>query len=400
MLAILASAVLSQAPEFVVERTVRLACTPQIDGVVAPDEWEPLANFGGLTSYLQWEPGTLYLAGSLTAGQAAVWSLDLKGDGWLVGKDNVEVRLVPESGTWKVESRLLDATGRNGPEWKSGPVLPGGFAIAGTPEAFEVKLLGASMPIGFAPGESMGVRAEVQPAETPATPYLPRQTAIVTLGLDQSIGLPQGLEWKSEYKARSVAQGETIRIRLNYVKPEAIGLERIDLRTEGEAAFTAIGAAFPRADRRGRAFVDYETRAAEDARPGYRVLQGKVVGAAGVEFVTRTSYQVAPLLVFDTNLPRGLKAKGETQLIRGSVTLRSQSMNRLDGTFHLELPPEWSIAKGTDRKFTIYFPRGSSRIGLELIAPKDATGLIPIKYIAEIRGKRVEQVVPLYIEAQ
>src|SRR5208283_2501321 len=78
----------------VVKQTDRLALTPKLDGKIDPEEWDPFSSQGGLDTYFQWEPRKLHMAARVPVGQDLIVSLDLKGDGWLVGKDNVEVRVV------------------------------------------------------------------------------------------------------------------------------------------------------------------------------------------------------------------------------------------------------------------------------------------------------------------
>src|SRR5258706_9110170 len=70
----------------------RLALTPKLDGKIDPEEWDELTSQSAPT-YLQWQPGAIHAAATLAKDQVMVVSLDLSNNGWLQGKDNVDVRV-------------------------------------------------------------------------------------------------------------------------------------------------------------------------------------------------------------------------------------------------------------------------------------------------------------------
>ena len=94
VLELIAAVVLAQAgPELTrpqgVTDPLRLALTPQLDGVVMDQEWDQLVQTPDGPVFFQWEPGAIYWAAKAKPGTDVVLSLDLAGDGWLVGDDNI-----------------------------------------------------------------------------------------------------------------------------------------------------------------------------------------------------------------------------------------------------------------------------------------------------------------------
>ncbi|HRF60151.1 MAG TPA: hypothetical protein PLH94_09590 [Fimbriimonadaceae bacterium] len=412
MLALLASyAFVGQLTEpgafgelFDVREPIRLALTPKMDGQMEPEEWDPLSSSGGLESWMQWEPGVLYLAGKAATGRDIVWSLDLRGDGWLVGRDNLEIRAAwgPQGPIYT--ARLLDATQRNGPIWEESPLLEGMLQMAGNQTAdswlCEIKLLALFLPyIGESSKLALRGNAIESGGATPAA-YVPRRTFPLTMSRDRNRGLPIGMEWVSEYVARSVVPGDSIRIRLNFTNPNRTArFDRIELRMMGllKDSTTSTSKPFPSLNRRGRGFVDYETDVASTATTGYRVMQGKLTDANGQEAIVETSFLVAPAVVFDVNLPMNTTVKQEGQTIAGSVTIRSQTRLRVDGEFSIEVPEGWTAPRGGYRKFIIYSSRGSQRVGLQLVAPQGAQGAFPITFKAKIGDSVVQTTILLPI---
>ncbi len=381
-------------PPFEVKNPTRIALTPTLDGKIDPEEWESLAQIGPVETYFQWEPGILYLAGRAPVGKELVWSIDLDGDGWLVGKDNLEIR-VSSAGTVKTVTRMDDATDRNGPRWIDSNLYPESLEIAGLEDpsgwTFEAKLLGVGIG-DISESKRIGVRVDVVNAgESTPDAFLPRATCVVTLNLDTASGLPANLSWFPDYKVRTVVPGEGFPLKLRFKNEGKARFSRIEIRGEGAAkdATSSTGKPFPEFDLKGRAAVDYDTNIAGSASQGYRVLRATLIDSGNDSAVLRTSYRITDPVLFDVNLQQ-ISSKPDSQIVRGSVTLRSQSTKKLNGRFTLELPSGWAISSGNDRKFTIYHARGSWRNKLELISPQNARGLVPMKFRAEIGGKLVQ----------
>lgn len=383
--------------DFEVAEPIRLAMTPRLDGELSPEEWDRLSSSGGVQSYLQWEPGWLFAAAEIPAGQDLKVSLDLNGDGWLVGRDNIEVRVRYADGAAQVQLRRLDATDRNGPVWTEAKVIPEIITTAARSTAqgwfFEMKMLDADLP-KIESGRKLGVRMDsVAPDEVEATAFLPRRTALCSLQWDRGSGMIEGFKWGAEYRARSVVPGESIPIRLNMTVPAGSPFGRIQLRTEGDPK---IGSAnqdlpFPKIDSRQRAMVDYRLDVSTGATTGYRTLLATLVGEGGQTTTLRTSFLVSEPIRFDLTLPENLTSQPGNQVIKGSVRLRSQTTKRVDGVFQIIAPDGWTVIRGSEQKFGIFHPRGTARVGLELVSPPGVRGLIPLKLRATVGDKVIEE---------
>lgn len=399
-LALLVSQFAPYSDVFEVRDLLRLACTPKMDGRIEDEEWDTLSFTGGLETGMMWEPGILYLASRAPAGRDVVWSLDLHGDGWLVGRDNLEIRVVMTDAGPITVSRLVDATDRDGPVWVRNPLLEGMVSVAAAADGdswvAELKLIGLYLP-HIGDGSTIGVRANaILAGEATPEAFVPRNTTVTTLRQDRNRNLPIGVEWISEYRARSVVPGSAFRVRLNFINKStpAQRFERIEMRCRGflKASTSESTKPFPNWGRRGRTFVDYETNIPGDSLVGYRIMQGRLTDSLGGESWVMSSFQVAPTVVFDVNLPQDTVEKvNDSQIIRGSVWIRSQIFRRIDGFFTIEVPSEFTISSASSRKIIIYQNRGAVRIPIELIVPRGASGAIPLVYKLRIGDEIVQQ---------
>lgn len=381
--------------EFAVLQPNRLALTPSLDGRIDNEEWDPLSTDGQSSSWLQWEPGILYLAAKAPVGKDVLFSLDLMADGWLVGKDNLELKVVWQDGAPSVKARVLDATNRNEPVWVPASFIEGGLKAVGVSEngdwTVEAKVFLFGLPKPRV-GKAFGVRVDVlEAAASEVAPFLPRKTALVEPRWERSVGLPPAMRWAPEYRVRNVVPGESIRIRYTFERPGTASLKRVAMRTEGlgQAHTIKIEKPFPPFDRKGRAFVDYETLIQSDAPKGYRVMRAEITGDGGEQVLAQSSYSIADLVDFEVNLPEDLTAKEDSQIIRGSVIVQSNTSKRLDGTMTVTVPETWTVSLGKVRRFTIYHSHGAAKLNLQLIAPQNARGLIPIELKAEVGTKVV-----------
>lgn len=392
------------ADPFPVESPVRLAVTPRMDGRLEEGEWQRLSRDEELASYLQWEPGILYLAGTTRLDRDLVFSLDLLADGWLVGSDNLELRVSWTGNEPTVRARFLDNTGRQGPEWREAPTIVDLTRVvaAADPTSWTAEIKFLALPFAeIRAGRPLGVRVDAFPTlGTEVQAFLPRPTGVVTFALERGTGLPEGLSWRPETKARSVVPGDTLRIRFNVTWPGG-SIDTAELRTVGlgREATATLRQPFPAFDRRGRAFVDYETPIAEGAEVGYRIVQATLDGGSlRGPVVLETSFAIADLVTFEVRLPRRIAARDESQVVRGSIRVLSQSRNRLDGTFTLVAPRDWTVARGSGDRFTIYQARGAARIPVELILPAGTRGTFPLTAKAAIGDRVVESTFFLPVE--
>ncbi len=381
----------------------RLALTPMIDGRFDNEEWDVLHSSPTAPVFLQWEPGTLYLGGKFPVGKDVVFSLDMQGDGWLIGRDNVEVRVVWADGAPKVSARMLDAENRNAPAWIFSPFVEAGIRSAGqlTPEGWNLEMAIQSVDLPPAVlGRTIGIRADVlDPIDVTVEPYLPRRTSVVALRWERSRGLFSGMEWEPEYKVRSVTPGDSIRIRMNFLNRGSTIPLRAQMRTEGfgDGVTKALTIPFPSFDRKGRAFLDYETEVGRTATRGYRVLRVNFNNEEGKEAIIQTSYKVADSVDIEPTLPGDLVMVPDSRIIRGEVVLRSNTSRRVSGNLEIVPPENWSVAKFKANRFTIYHSRSQMKAPFELIVPQNARGLFSLRFNVTIGDQKFTRIAQLAI---
>lgn len=406
----------AQAPElnaqlFVTPQTVkntdRLALSPKIDGIFSPEEWDPLATFDGGESYFQWEPKKIYIAATVPTGKDLVASLDLAGNGWLIGDDNLQIRVSWNGTTAVVSMATLDGTNQSGPKWVEIPDFMKSVKVAATAGATNW-----SVELGLVdPGKRLlprianvdtGIRCDaIDSAVKEIPPYLPRVVTPIKLKLERGINLPTGLKWKPEFRGRSVVPSAGIKVRYTFNGDDALGMKRIEMRTEGlaEDSTTLKAQPFPKFDPKNRAFVDYDTVVSNTADGGYRILRATIQNAQGEPTICQASYEIASHVGFDLMLPKKLVASGKPQTLKISVYIRSNVVGRIDGTFVAVPPAGWEVGKGNDKAFIIYASRGSVRKVFDLTVPADAKGSFPIRFVADLgHGNTVEEVE--YIEVK
>ena len=368
-----------------------------MDGKVVNEEWDRLTDSPDLKTFFQWEPGQVYLGSIARLNQDVVWSLDMNGDGWLVGSDNLEVRLSYQNGGVQATLRKLDATNRSEPKWLEVPYDEHSLLATGVTGAggwtSEVRFA----PVGFGAmraGMKVGIRAEsIDPAAGAGEPYAPRQTALVFLGWDRSSGLPSGMTWEPEFLTRQVTPDDLFKFRFNFSNPGETALNRIACRSAGlaEASTISFQMPFPDWDNKGRSLVDYETRIHRDATLGYRILECRGVGSKNEAFIIQTSYGIVDTVTPDVELPLNLTKSPDAQIVTGKVLIRSNSLKSVRGKVTVTVPEDWSVNKGKTADFRIYSSRGLSTIPLVLVAPQGASGLIPIEVAIDIGSKKISK---------
>lgn len=370
-----------------------------VDGRIDPEEWDELAAIEGGKAFFQWQPQIMHFAATLPPGKDLLISADIRADGWLIGRDNLEIRLRSTATGVDVQTRILDATAAAGPQWSEATAFQASAKAAAMPSEG-----GTSMELSLTdPGKlmlikdsnrKMGLRVDViDSAEGSHEPFLPRVMTNVSLDLDRSTGLPEGMNFKPEYKGRSVVPGDRTRIRLTFNgKPDA-EFRRIEVRTEGFARDVTgmTGVPFPAFDKKGRAFVDYETTVMASASSGYRVLRATVVDASGRESVVQSSFEIAPTIDFELVPPKIADGRKEATTHKLVVYVRSNTVRRVEGLVSLQAPAGWEVKDGNGEAFSIYNSRGSARRVFEVTIPADARGPFPILMKAVLGAKTVDQ---------
>jgi len=378
----------------------RLALTPTLDGVISPDEWDSFAKTADGETYMQWEPGKLYVAAKMPEGRDLLVSIDAKQDGWLVGKDNLEFRLRAVDGKVVVMARRLDATNVAGPKWIDLP----GFALSskgavksdGTNETLEAAIIDPGVDaLNIEEGQRMMMRLDIVPQTSQQLePFYPRVGTSVKMAMQRASALPVGLKWDIENGGRSVTPGNSTKIRFtfNAGTKDDPGIKKIDIKPLGEIAdrATSIGIPFPAFDKKGRAFVDYETKTDKATPTGYHLLASTLTTADGAPAMIQASFRVAPLVDFD--LANGeIRAKDAPQTIKIPFFIRSNSTRRLDGFCNVDAPEGWDILKGDDKSFIIYNSRAGIRRVITVTIPAKASGTFPLRFKGQIGNRSFEE---------
>ncbi len=372
--------------------------TPTLDGKIDPEEWDELYSADGMTAYMEYEPGKYHFAAVMPTGKDLIVSLDLKSDGWLIGDDNVEVRVHMQDGKPTIHVRELDASRKEGPVWIENPGFSlssmAAVATADGKDTVELTLIDpGTNTINPRPGLHPAVRFDVVPPDAPMVEaYLPRVLTQVQLVAERSTALPETLKWTADTRGRVIAPGESTRIRQTFNGTNDLGARRIAMRGFGLAkdVINVVEKPFPAFDDKKRAFVDYDTAVQKDATPGYRVLRSVMTFEKGPEATLETSFRVAPVLECSIN-PTDIRAGETPQVGRIPLFIKSNTDRRLEGNYHVILPTEFTIKSGGDGNFTIYDRRGTIRRNLDVILPKINAGTYPIQFTAVIGAKTFTQ---------
>ncbi len=183
----------------------RLKKTISIDGVPADGKWDTFYNItaGAIRGaiYCNWDDDYLYL-GTRSQGQAnVVFDIDVNGDGWLKGADNLEVVVEQSlnSAVPKVTVRLLDATAnKDTPVWNDAAYDPKKILVAtkmvGSLQYIELAIPKDMGGMALRDGVTMGLRGELfSPSAlpfTPTPPYEPHLLLEATLASTHIVSAP------------------------------------------------------------------------------------------------------------------------------------------------------------------------------------------------------------------
>lgn len=376
-----------------IAQAVRLELTPAIDGRIDKEEWDPLGN----QTYLQWEPGRIYAAAQTTPGKDLVLSIDGKGDGWLVGDDNLEFRVTVKDGKAIVTVRELDATAVKQPVWRDRKDLEtASFAQArtvGDVTTIEAAFDDAGLKILPRADKAVSLRLDAIDSTAESAPYLPRLCSDVKFDDHRSIALPSQMDSEVEARSKSVVPGEDIKLRLTFHGNTALGAKTIDLRTLGDAETDAnrMSILFPAFDNKNRAFVDYHSRIDPGASQGYRIVRGTVAFKDGPAGIVEASYRIAPYLDFNI-LRANFDRLPEDNTLRVPFVLQTYSRQMASGIVRIEPPKGWQITKGDGQKFSVSGEQSRDSRRFEALVPADAHGTFAIKITGETKKTSVNQI--------
>ena len=359
----------------------RLALTPKLDGIIDPEEWDPFVQTNGMDTYLQWEPGKLYLAAKAPIEDEVIYSFDLRNNGWLVGRDNIEIRLRRTEAGLQVTGRVLDADNKNGPKWIDMPGISAAANIASTlsddGKTWTGEVALNDPGTGYFPDGpgNIGARVDMVPVGgVEVASYVPRAIDQIKLGYKRATGLPGGVYWEPQHEGQYVAPGRSLSLRYTFKGDQASLFQRVAMRSEGftKDATNALEVPFPRLDKKGRAFVDYNTRITSDAPIGYRIARCLITSKDGATAMGQASYRVAPDI--DMELVRqDIKQSTHPNVVKVTIYLRSNSPETFKGILHMTAPTGFSIITGNDMPFVLYKTQTVRRV-MQINIPSNAVG--------------------------
>ena len=388
---------LRQAP--VVAEADRICLTPKIDGKIEDEEWDALGQSGDVKTFLQWEPGALHVAAAGAAGRDVLVSIDPDGDGWLVGRNNLEARIGLRDGKPFVRLRLLDATNVAGPAYREIAGLEAASSAAIGPDGtVEVTLVDPGLMLLPRKAGRLSARVDVIRSDEASLPSNePRSLAPLNLRDERAAALPGGLKSKVDFNDIAAVPGESVSVRFSFTGEPMP--QRIALRTEGlgRLATSATELPFPAAGKKG-ASVDYRSRIQPDATVGYRIARATLMGSDGVPAVVQASYRVAPLV--DVALKETtLKASDKDRSIRMGFVVTGNSRGRMTGRAAISAPGAYRVTNGTDeQKLILAEPRQGLPKGFDFFVPANAKGTVPITFSLEIDKKKLDVVRYVTIE--
>ncbi|HEY0867542.1 MAG TPA: hypothetical protein VGE01_09190 [Fimbriimonas sp.] len=381
--------------QLVVVEPIRLAVSPVLDGTLGEEEWDPFADGEQSKSFLQWEPGKIHVAGILPPLHDLVVSIDVKNDGWLKGKDNIEVRIRQEGDRAVLSSRLLDATGKEGPVWTELPsVVQASEAVAREGQGgvfYEASIADAGLGL-FSPerGQRFGVRYDAFPSDaSDVAAFLPRAMSVITLATQRSAGMPNGLTPAVQDDFQTVVPGENMRMRVTFRGSNTLQIRRLSLRSEGDVRDRTLSLSTPFMvfDNKGRAFFDYDTRVSVESPFGYRLMRASVLAGDGLEGLIQASYRIAPLVDF-TLRTKSIKANEANQVARVTYRIRSNSVSRVVGGVAVDLPEGWRNLSGQDKGYLLYQKGQPIDRSIDVEIPGGTQGVFPIK-LKSVLGDQV-----------
>lgn len=375
-----------------VVQPVRLEQTPILDGTIGKEEWDAFGN----QTYLSWEPGKINVAGQMPAGKDLVLSIDGKGDGWLVGRDNIEFRVSVKDGKPMITVRELDATAVKAPVWRDRNDLATAsqamMSAAGDLTSIEAVFDDAGLQVLPRKNGPISLRLDIVDSSADSAAYLPRACTTVRFDDHRSTALPHGMDAGVEAKTRAAIPGESLMLRLIFHGTNTMGAKSIDLRSLGAAEDDAnrMSIIFPSFDNKGRAFVDYRSKIDASAELGYRVVRGTISFKDGPEAIVEGSYRIAPYMDFTlgrTNFDR----LPDDNVLRIPYVLQLYTHQGADGIVRIEAPAGWQVTKGDGDKFRLLGNQSADGRRFEVKAPADAHGTFPIKFTGQTKGRTVTQ---------
>jgi hypothetical protein len=387
----------------------RLRRSPQIDGVISDNEWDPFYTItdGPIkgTFYCNWDDNNLYLAVRTEQPATVLFDIDAGGDGWLRGADNLEVVVgsVPDGSTPPIVARLLDAaSNKDTPSWNTTSTDPKSFMVAekstGGVQVIELAIPKGTGSLVLRPGATIGLRAEFLPPAAPAT-YLPTQPFEPHLLLDAKlvdsrISSVAGIIPRLSLSDYTCVAGETLFATMQLQNQTDIPVPIRSVIWEGtgnsaDAVNTMKDVAVEPIPGLGIRKLTYKTVIPPTLTPGSYTLTVTANMPEGKQVQSTVSFKVVePLQVQISSDPQPLAIVGPTKLAV-LVDIFSQVPNGMRCDVSVDTaPPTWVLDGASKRRTSVDRKGGHTVVKLNFKVPSNtAAGDYPVAVTVRYKGR-------------
>ena len=347
----------------------RLKRKPVIDGAIGDSEWDVLCtvNEGPAkgTVYVNWDDDFLYVGAKTDEPAWTVIDLDVNGDGWLHGTDNLELTIGPltAAGPPVITARVLDATsGKDSPEWNPQKVDPKNIQIAGRVtgggQVVELAIPKGTLGLVLKADRSLGFRADFLPATatpTPTPPYEPHLQLEIKL-VEARITSAPGIAPRIDLADNKVIPGQTLHATLELVAKtdEITTVKSITWKGEGGAAEVLRMVRDPSAGTltiKKPLKLKYSSTIPDSAAPGFYQITATAELEGGKAAIATTSFSVVePFALTLSTVPAPASATASNRL-RVVVDIASAAPGYVRGGIELEVPAGWTIEGRPKKSF-------------------------------------------------
>jgi len=347
---------------------------------------------------MSWEPGKLYFGAFLAPGSDMLDTIDGSNNGFLVGKDNLEIRVTPGVAP-TVKARILDATVPSGAVWIDAPGFEMASVVASStqPDGSVFVELAVTDPgyeiLKTNLKDTVGLRVDgIQTSAPQMEPSMPRVMSQVQLADQRVENMPEGLDAAVAEKGRSVMAGGVTTVKWQLFGNETSGVKYVEISGEGGFSdkVNLLRVPSPSFDPRGHAVIDYPTRVVANTATGYGVLNGELTGIGWVGGSIESSIRVAPALDIVAQAKK-VKASEKSLKLTCSADIVSNTDERVEGNFQILPPAGWRVIDGTDKNFFIYDKGAKAMREFVLEVPAGTHGTFKSKIRIVALGGVIEQ---------
>lgn len=372
---------------------------------VAETTAQPTGLAAGQTSgdapvtYLDWDSDALYVAAIVPNGSDLVLSFDGNNDGFLIGNDNLELR-VKVGQTPSLTARIMDGNNRVAPTWldASGYVSASAVSVQphdGTSQVVLLKIVDPGYGIVVPKvGSKLAMRVDlIASAAGPTEAFLPRALTQLSFVTHQAVVAQAGIEATIDPDRLQSSPGTTTEMPWNFSSTPTTNL--VGVATSMEAPNTDLASQtitpLPALDAKFTTGVSQLMTLSSAVKPGVAVLDAEVTGKVGAGATAtaikhRFSFTINDDIEIDASSFKTVLSPKNPN-ITSTLKLYSHTDKRVQGSFEVIPPTDWRVIKGTGEPFYIYSRKGHAVRGFVLAPPPGAKGSFPIILRALVPGK-------------